>query len=135
MKLEGKKELAARTLGVGKERIVFNTARLAEVKEAITKQDIRDLVQAKAIFVKEIKGRAKVERRSTRRRAGSIRKKVKPKKLGYMILTRKLRSIIADLRVKEKISEELYQKLRKEIKAHSFRDKHQMKERITLLQK
>ena len=46
MKLEGKKDLVARTLGVGKGRIVFNVQRLEEIKQAITKQDIKDLVQA-----------------------------------------------------------------------------------------
>ena len=43
MNLQKKKELAARTLTIGKDRIMFNTSRLDEIKEAITKQDIKDL--------------------------------------------------------------------------------------------
>ena len=43
MNLSKKKALAARTLNVGKARILFNVQRLGEIKEAITKQDIRDL--------------------------------------------------------------------------------------------
>ncbi len=43
MNLRTKKELAAKALKVGKERIVFVEARLDEIKEAITKQDMRDL--------------------------------------------------------------------------------------------
>ena len=35
MQLSNKKMLAARTLGVGKERVVFNKERLDEIKEAI----------------------------------------------------------------------------------------------------
>jgi len=37
MKINNKKELAARTLGIGKSRILFNNSRLSEIKDAITK--------------------------------------------------------------------------------------------------
>ena len=74
MNLEKKKMLAARTLGVGKARIIFNVARINEIKEAITKQDIRDLAADKAILIREIKGTKKKVKRKTRRRAGSIKK-------------------------------------------------------------
>ena len=59
MKLD-KKQLVARTFNVGIDRIVFNKERLAEIKEAITKQDIRDLTKDGAITIREIKGRRKV---------------------------------------------------------------------------
>jgi len=134
MKLEKKKQLAARTLGVGANKIVFNTQRLAEIKEAITKQDIRDLYNDKAILIKEIKGRKKIVKRKTRRRAGSIRLKIKPGKRAYMILTRKLRAYLAELRKHEKLTNEHYQKLRKEIKASNFKSKSHLKERMTHLQ-
>ncbi|MEK6928883.1 MAG: 50S ribosomal protein L19e [Nanoarchaeota archaeon] len=130
MKLEKKKHLAAKTLGVGKNRIVFNVERLAEIKEAITKQDIRDLFLSKAIFIKEKKGRKSKQKRRTRRRAGSIRKKIKRRKREYIILTRKLRSYLAELRKKENIQEKKYFELRKEIKAGFFKDKHHLKERL-----
>src|SRR3989338_6904131 len=101
MNLEKKKILAARTLGVGKERIIFNIERLSEIKEAITKQDIRELFNNKAIFVKEIKGRKKIEKRRSRRRKGSIKKTIKRSKEKYMILARKLRAYLFELRRKE----------------------------------
>ena len=130
MKLENKKELASRTLGIGKDRIIFNPSRLKEIKEAITKQDIKDLVSSNAILLKEIKGRKKVERRKTRRRAGSIRKKIKHGKRKYIILTRKFRSYLKQLRRKEEISEELYIKLRQEIRASMYKDLSHLKERL-----
>ena len=130
MKLENKKELASRTLGIGKDRITFNPSRLKEIKEAITKQDIKDLVSSNAILLKEIKGRKKVERRKTRRRAGSIRKKIKHGKRKYIILTRKFRSYLKQLRRKEEISEELYIKLRQEIRASMYKDLSHLKERL-----
>ena len=57
MNLNKKKELAKRTFNVGEERIVFVESRLKDIKEAITKQDMRDLRQDKAIIIKEKKGR------------------------------------------------------------------------------
>ena len=72
MQLNKKKELAARTLNIGINKIIFNKERLNEIKEAITKQDIRDLVEEKAITIREVRGRRKNTKRKSRRREGSI---------------------------------------------------------------
>lgn len=106
----------------------MNIQRLDEIKEAITKQDIRDLVASGAIFIKEISGRKRVAKRKTRRRAGSIRKRVKGTKRAYVNLTRKLRAYIYELRTQKKISEEQYWKLRKEIRSGAFKSKSNLKE-------
>jgi len=66
MNLGKKKELAKRTLKVGK----------GEIKEAITKQDIRDLKREGAIVIKNIKGRRKVKKKK-KKGVGNIRKKIK----------------------------------------------------------
>ena len=131
MKLENKKLLAAKSLEVGVNRIRFNSERLAEIKEAITKQDIRDLFASGAIIIKEIKGRRAIVRRKRRRGPGHIKKPIRNAKRDYITLTRKLRSLIADLRRKETIKDELYWKIRKEIRAHIFKSKAQLKERIS----
>jgi len=130
MKLEAKKELVARALKVGKNRIAFNTARLSEVKEAITKQDIRDLKESGAIFVKEAAGRRAKKKRKTRRRAGSIKKTVSKGKREHMLLTRKLRSYLAHLKKTGQLPREKILEIRKEIRASSFRSLSHMKERI-----
>ncbi|MBM3233166.1 hypothetical protein FJZ18_03310 [Candidatus Pacearchaeota archaeon] len=134
MNLEKKKILAAKTFGVGMGRIVLNQARLADIKEAITKQDIRDLFVDKAILIKPIKGRKTKIKRNTRRRAGSIKKRINKGKLEYMRMARKLRKNLATLKRKGSIKNEHYWKLRKEIKARAFKDKHHFKERLTQLQ-
>ena len=131
MKLENKKQLAAHTLGVGKGRVVFNTQRLEEIKEAITKQDIRDLFASGAIFLREIKGRRAVVRRKIRRKSGSIRKPARNKKREYIIITRKLRAYIYELLKLKRLTKEQYIKLRKEIRARIFKSKAQLKERLT----
>ncbi|HLF53996.1 MAG TPA: 50S ribosomal protein L19e [Candidatus Nanoarchaeia archaeon] len=134
MKLENKKRFAANVLGVGKGRILFNNSRLSEIKEAMTRQDIKDLFSDGAIAIKEIKGRRKIEKRRNRRRAGSIRVPVKKTKQRYMIITRKLRGYLSELRKAEKIDDKTFLMLRKEIRASNFKDKGRLKERIRLLE-
>jgi len=135
MKLETKKQLAARTLKVGKDRITFNTSRLSEIKEAITKQDIKDLKESGAILIKEIKGRKKIVKRKTRRRFGSIKKKVNTRKKDYVILTRKLRTHLSYLKKNKKITQPVFLQLRKEIRTKAFRSLNHLKESIKELQK
>jgi len=134
MKLENKKELASRALGIGKGRIIFNVNRLSEVKEAITKQDIKDLVADGAIMIREVKGRKTIVKSNSRRRAGSVRKKVKPGKRQYIQKTRRMRAFIKQLRNTEKVSEEVYLLIRKEIRASMFRDIAHLKERLKELE-
>jgi len=134
MDLSKKRALAARTLGIGIGRVMFNVNRIDEIKEAITKQDIRDLVVGKAIFTREIAGR-KVNAPHKRRRAGSIRMRPNSRKRDYITLTRKLRAYASELRKQETITYEEFIKLRKEIKSKQFKSKSHMKERIELMRK
>jgi len=130
MKLENKKAFAARALDVGLKRIVFNTQRLAEIKEAITKQDIRDLKNSGAIVIKGKKGHLTKKKRKTRRRAGSIKKRVNTRKRDYLTLARKLRTHLANLKKRNQLDSEKITKLRKEIRASIFKSLAHMKERI-----
>jgi len=128
MKLDKKKELASKVLGVGKGRIAFVNSRLEEIKEAITRQDIKDLFKEGAIVIKEIHGRTVNVKRKHKRGPGSIRHKVNRKKEVYMAITRKLRGYVAELFNQGKISSEEYEKLRREIKVHAFKSKQNLKE-------
>jgi len=130
MKLEKKKAFAARALRIGVSRVVFNTKRLSEIKEAITKQDIKDLKEAGALSIREKKGHRKLKKRKTRRRAGSIKIKVNTRKKDYVTLTRKLRFYLSHQKLRGKISLEQFKNLRKEIRAKDFRSLAHMKERI-----
>ncbi|MCX8158685.1 MAG: hypothetical protein N3D20_00085 [Candidatus Pacearchaeota archaeon] len=132
MNLKKKKIFAAKVLKVGKDRILFNKERLADIKEALTRQDILDLLNDGAILIREIKGRKKIVKRKTRRRKGSIRKSPKNKKRKYVLMVRNLRSYIKQLKKQGKITKEQYYKLRKEIRASLFKDKAHLKERIKL---
>ena len=133
MNLKKKKALAVRTLKVGKERIVFSKSRLDEIKEAITKQDIRDLQKDGAIIVKEIKGRRKIKKR--KRGPRKIKKKVNKRKEEYVIMTRKLRKYVAEMKKQGRLSREEVAEIRKRIRNKKFRSKAHLKEYIGGLRK
>lgn len=126
MDLGKKRSLAARTFGVGESRISFVKPRLEEIKEAITKQDIRDLHKDGAIKIKDIKGRKKIVKKRKTRTTGSIRKRVNKRKKNYVILTRKLRKHLKES--KSKLTHKDKKEVRKKIKNKFFRSKSHMKE-------
>ena len=128
MNLRSKKELARKILGVGKEKIIFLKPRLDEIKEAITKQDIKDLLKDGAIAIKEPSGRRKVKIKKRRKGAGKVKKKVNRRKRDYIILTRKLRRYTSDLKKQGKISKEEAKEIRKKIRNKVFRSKAHLKE-------
>ncbi len=134
MNLGKKTLLAIKTLKVGKEKVFFVPSRLDEIKEAITKQDIRDLVANGAIIVKPNKGRKKVSRKKSRS-PGNIRKKVIKKKQKYVKLTRKLRKHVKELKTQGKISREDSIELRKRIRNKAFKSKSNLKEHLGGLRK
>ena len=135
MNLRNKKELAARTLKVGKGRIMFVEARRDEIKEAITKQDIRDLLKEGAITIKPIKGRRKNVKKSKKRGPGKIKKKVKKRKQEYVIMTRKLRKYVTEIKKQGKIAEVDVEDIRKKIRNRFFSSKAHLKEYIGGLRK
>lgn len=135
MNLSKKKDLAMRALKVGKERIVFVKARLEDIKEAITKQDIRDLKADKAILIKEIGGRKKNLKKKTRRSTGNIKKKVKKRKQEYVTMTRKLRGYVNELKKRGELAPDEVKDIRKRIRNKNFRSKANLKEYIGGLRK
>jgi large subunit ribosomal protein L19e len=128
MNLRKKKALAARTFGVGLARIEFVKPRLEEIKEAITKQDIRDLHKDGAIKIKEIKGRKTITKKKKKKSVGNVRKKVNRRKSEYVAMTRKLRKHLAENR--EKLTDKERKEIRKKIRNRFFRSKAHLKEHM-----
>ncbi len=126
--LNKKKELAAKALKVGKNRIYFSSENLAEIREAITKQDIKDLYSEGIIRIKQVKGRKTIKKRKTRRGPGKIKKKVNKRKQIYVKITRKLRAYLKELKKLGVINNDLYIDLRKKIRMRRFRSKFHLKE-------
>lgn len=126
MQLNKKKALAAKTLNVGKDRIVFMNGSLAEIKEAITRKDILDLFNAGAIQIREIHGRKTIKKRKHRRGVGKIEQRVPKKKQVYVKITRKLRSTVRGLFAMKKINRDQYINIRKMIRASKFKSRRHL---------
>ena len=130
MNLKNKKELAKKVLGVGKNRIIFSPEGLSEIKEAITKEDIKSLYAEGIISIKPVKGRRKIEKRKTRRGYGKTKMKVETRKQDYVKLTRKLRAHIKNLKRKNEIDKKNYLDIRKKIKIRYFKSKSYLEDYI-----
>ena len=128
MKLSSKKNLASKTLGIGKGRAWFNPERLEDIKAALTKQDIRDLFKDGAIKIKTVKGKKTRKIRKTRRRRGSIGKKVSTKKRDYVNRIRKIRALLKSLKSSGKINSKEYSAFNRYARSVPFRDIKQFKE-------
>jgi len=136
MNLRSRKNLAARILKVGKNRIVFAESRLDEIKEAITKQDIRELKKEGAIIIKEKKGRKnRLQKKKKKRSPGNIRKKVNKRKKEYIAMVRKQRAYVKEMKTQGKVSQEEFKNIRKKIRNKFFKSKAQLKEYIGGLKK
>lgn len=66
-----KRELAARTLGVGVNRIKFDPNYLDDIADAITREDIRSLVTARTIIVKDKSGTSRGRFRTKHKKSKS----------------------------------------------------------------
>ena len=102
MNLAKKKILAAKTLGVGKDRVVFMQSRLRKKKQ--------DKKKKKGL--------------------GKVRKKVNTRKKDYVTMTRKLRKYVAELNNQGRLSKEDVIEIRKRIRNKKFRSKAHLKEYI-----
>jgi len=126
--LKKKKKLIARTLNVGVERIRLDETMKDEIKEAITRQDIKDLYKEGIIKVKDVKGRRKKIISKRRKGAGSI--KIARKKDDYVTVTRKLRRYVKNLMKRGKIDREKASILNKRIKARMFHNINHLRQEI-----
>lgn len=123
--MRNKKKLIGRTIGVGEKRISIKNPE--ELKEAITRQDIRDLISSGAIKINPVSGTKKKEK-GRRKRAGKIRMRAGRRKSKYIIRIRRLRKYIKILKKTGKINKEEFIEARKKIKAGRIHDINHLKE-------
>jgi len=127
MNLGNKKSLASKTLKIGKKRIKFVKSRLKEIKDAITKEDIRGLIEDGAIEVKEIRGRRTNIARKNQRGTGKIKKKVNKRKQEYVKITRKLRKYTKEMFNQGKLNKDEVKEIRKRIRNRAFKSAASLK--------
>lgn len=138
MELKVQKRLAAQILKCSRKRIWFDETRLDEIKEAITKEDIRDLISNGAIQIKHqrshSRGRSRliqIQKRKGKRKGHGSRKGRKtarsPKKEAWVNRIRSQRKLLKRLRKGNKISKRDYHELYRKCKGGFFRSTRHIK--------
>jgi len=137
MKMDVQKRIAAQVLKCSPKRVVFDSTKLKEIKEAITKSDIRGLIIDGFIAKKRMKGISKFRARRNRtqkikgRRKGHGSRKGKrtartPKKESWMNRVRKLRIMLKGLKQAKSIENNVYWDLYRKAKGGFFRSKRHL---------
>jgi large subunit ribosomal protein L19e len=138
MKLKTQKRLAADVLKCSPKRVIFDEERLEDIKESITKADIRALVIDKAISKKNKKGvsrirarKRQIQRKKGKQRGQGTRKGKKtartPKKITWMNKIRTQRNLLRNLKEKELIDNKTFRELYKKTKGGYFRSRRHIK--------
>lgn len=132
MRLTSQRRTSAQLLKCGENKVWFDPARLSEVKEAITKADIRKLINDLAIQKKPERGQSRfwarkriVQRRKGRQQGsgsakGTSNARLNLKKL-WMAKTRSQREFAKNLRDKQLVTTEVYHDVYRKIKGGFFR--------------
>ena len=138
MRLNVQKRLAADVLKVSTKRVKLDTTRLDEIKEAITKQDVKALIGDKAIVKVNEKGVSKARAKKIREQKSKGRKKGHPSRRGtptsrvskkerWMAKIRAQRELLKTLNEKNLITAKTYRELYAKAKGGFFRNKRHIK--------
>lgn len=128
------KRLAAEVMGCGIDRVRFDPAKLKEIRDAITKQDIRRLVQQRAITKKPVLGRSgyqasirKIRRQKGRRQGPGSREGAKGARRGKKSLwintIRSQRKYLKLLKGNQSITNDTFKKIYVLAKGGLFRSR------------
>ncbi len=132
------RRLAAQLMGCSKKRVRFEQEALSEIKEAITKSDIKSLIKRKAIVelpahgVSRVRARELQHQRSKGRRRGYGSRKGRasaregPKQV-WMAKARLQREFVKMLKEKEIVTPEQFRELYVKIKGGFFRNLRHIK--------
>jgi len=142
MKLKLQKRLASKIEKAGKKRIKFPIENLKEIKEAITKSDVRKLISSGIIDVKPRGGSSKyhsrhikLQKRKGRRKGKGSREGKKTARLSrkssWILRIRIQRRFLSMLKSKSLLSSKDYRGLYLKAKSGAFRSKRHIKTYIT----
>lgn len=138
MKLDTQKRLAAQLLKCSKKRVRFDTERLEDIKEAITKADIRGLINDKVITKVHAKGvsrgRARhklMQKRKGKQKGEGSRKGSRGARLSrkreWINRIRAQRELLDILKEKKVIDGHLYRELYLKSKGGFFRSRRHIR--------
>ena len=133
--LRAKKELVARTLGVGVGRIKFDPNYLDDIADAITREDIRSLLTARTILIKKkegtSRGRFRVKHEKAKKRGrgkGSMEGKKTARTGKKEAWVRTLRKHLKIMKDREEISKDKFRLLYRRIKGGQVRSVAHLRE-------
>lgn len=131
MSLRAKKALAAKVMETGVSRVRFDPERMAQIQDAITRENIRTLIRDGAIWAARVagvsRGRVRVRRARTisRGRGGGSKKGTKrarsSKKQAWVSRVRALRRYLRVLRDRGDLTGETYRNLYVQVKGGQIR--------------
>lgn len=138
MQIKSQRRIAAQLLKVGENKVWFSPERLEEIKKAITKADIRALINDHAIQAKPdtgvSRGRArklKVQKSKGRKKGAGSRKGKRgariSKKEEWMAKVRVQRKFAKELNAKALIEKKVYHNIYLKIKGGFFRSRRHIK--------
>jgi|TARA_B110000014_G_C19891373_1_gene461193 large subunit ribosomal protein L19e len=143
--LKAKKLLVSRIVGVGVNRVRFDSEHLDDVADAITRDDIRSLITANTISIKSFKGtsrgRAKTKKiQKSKRGTGQGSKKGRKgarvgKKAVYVKKVRSLRYILKIAKDRKEIDNKIFKSIYKKIGGNTIRNRAHLRTVISEEQK
>ena len=139
--LRNQRKMAASLLKCGVHRIWMDHDRLDEIARAVTKDDIRILINGKAIKARQKQGissgRNKYinsQKNKGRRKGHGSRKGAKyarfPRKRRWIQIIRPIRSYLKELRENGSINPKIYRKYYRKAKGGEFRNKRHLKSHL-----
>jgi large subunit ribosomal protein L19e len=133
MIVESQRRIASELLGVGRNKVWFDKNRLDDIKKAITRLDVKELIKEGAIkarIKRKVEKKAKKEKR--RRGIGKRKIRVANRKGRYIFKIRKLRKYIAEIFEKKIISREEKKKLRTMARSGELRSLKHLQEYLAV---
>jgi large subunit ribosomal protein L19e len=136
--LKGKRELVARILGIGANRVRFEPDKLDDIADSITREDLRSLVRRGTIWTTRVKGTSRGRARTKqaiRKKSGLGPGSKKGKKTARMgkksAYVRKIRSMRHHLKVlkdRNEINRQIYWSIYKKINGSQVRSVSHLRE-------
>jgi len=140
--LRNQRRMAASILKCGRNRVWMDSDRTDEIAKAVTRADVKILINGRAIKSKQIqgisRGRKKFNQKQKdkgRRKGHGSRKGAKyarlPRKERWIRTIRPIRTYLRQLRDDKSIEKSVYRKYYRKAKGGEFRSKHHLRTRLT----
>jgi large subunit ribosomal protein L19e len=131
--LKSQKRMAAEVMDVGQSRVKINPEEQEKVEEAITRNDIRNLIESGAIEKRDVKGTSKARSKKIKKQKEKGRRKGhgnrkgkktarKPSKEKWMERIRSIRKRLKEMKEEGEVDNETYWDLYNMAKGGFFRD-------------